>query len=95
LAILQEAEARLGTAKLSGAMWYNMSCFATRLGKLSEASRYLHQAVDRGFNDADKYRTDPDLEALRWRPDVKRLIESLQRKPKRPNRGLNLQRTAG
>lgn len=95
LAILQEAEARLGTAKLGGSIWYNMGCFATRLGRFSEACRYLQQAVDRGFKDRNKFESDPDLEALRWQPDFKRLLRALPRKPGTLGGGRVPQRTAG
>jgi hypothetical protein len=77
LAILEQARAQLPPAKIPGVLWYNMGCFATRLGQFPDAIRYLNRAVDAGFNNITKYRSDPDLEPLRWRPEFKRLLVSL------------------
>jgi hypothetical protein len=77
LAILQEAEKVLPAAEIRGPMWYNLGCFAARLGRFGEAVRYLTRAVDAGVVDAGKYRSDPDLEALRWNPHFKQLLAEL------------------
>jgi hypothetical protein len=54
-----------------------MGCFATRLGLLEDAMRYLHRAVENGYRDPRKYRDDKDLEPLRWREDFRRMLDSL------------------
>jgi hypothetical protein len=77
LAILQEAEAKLGDAEMRGPMWYNMGCFACRLGHFDDAMHYLRRAVQRGYLDAHLYRFDQDLAPLRWRDDFKELLRSL------------------
>ncbi len=77
LAILQEAEARLSTSGMTGVMWYNMGCYAARLGRFADAMRYLRSAANPGSVDARRYRSDPDLEPLRWRSDFTRLLHSL------------------
>jgi hypothetical protein len=77
LAILEEARAQLPPSTIPGVMWYNMGCFAARLGRFPEAIRYLNRAVDAGFNNVAKLRSDPDLAPLRWRADFKRLLVSL------------------
>jgi hypothetical protein len=77
LAILEQARVERPPSKIPGVMWYNMGCFATRLGRFADAIHYLNRAVDAGFNDVTKYRSDPDLEPLRWRPEFKRLLVSL------------------
>jgi tetratricopeptide (TPR) repeat protein len=77
LAILEEARAQLPPSTIPGVMWYNMGCFATRLGRFPEAIRYLNRAVDAGFNNVAKLRSDPDLAPLRWRADFKRLLVSV------------------
>jgi hypothetical protein len=78
LSILEEAAARLPASQMKGVMWFNMGCFATRLGRFDDAIKYLHRAVDAGFTKADKYRHDPDLAALRWRPAFKALLASME-----------------
>jgi hypothetical protein len=55
-------------------MWYNLGCFAARLGTLHEAVQYLGRAVDAGYTRLDKYRTDPDLAPLRSRREFKTLL---------------------
>jgi hypothetical protein len=77
LAVLEEARAQLPPSTIPGVLWYNMGCFATRLGRFPDAIRYLNRAVDAGFNDVSKFRSDPDLEPLRWRAEFKRLLVSL------------------
>jgi hypothetical protein len=76
--ILKTAEERLGPARLTGPMWYNLGCLASRLGRWPDALRYLNRAVDAGYANPAKYRTDPDLMPLRWRPEYKRLLRDLQ-----------------
>jgi hypothetical protein len=58
-------------------MWYNMGCFASRLGQYADAIRYLMKAVDAGYNDPKKYLDDGDLEPLRWHPRFKRLLREM------------------
>jgi hypothetical protein len=77
LDILRQAETILPASEMRGAMWYNMGCFAARMGRLSEAIRYLHRAVDTGYDDLARFRGDPDLRPLRWHPGFKRLLASL------------------
>lgn len=58
-------------------MWYNMGCFAARLGRFPESLRYLNRAIDCGFDDFDRFHTDPDLEPLRWNAGFRRLLGEL------------------
>lgn len=80
LAILQEAEARLGPGAMPGALWYNLACFATRLGRFEVAMQYLNRAIERGYGDPDKIGRDADLEPLTWRADFKHLLTTLRRR---------------
>jgi hypothetical protein len=80
LAVLKEADAELGDIGMRGPMWYNMACFATRLGHLDAAMVYLGRAVAAGSADATKYASDTDLAPLRWRADFKSLLRSLRAK---------------
>ncbi|HQO61898.1 MAG TPA: tetratricopeptide repeat protein, partial [Deltaproteobacteria bacterium] len=44
---------------------YNMACLHARQGRVDEAVRSLRAAVEKGFDDRELLRTDPDLESLR------------------------------
>jgi hypothetical protein len=77
LNILRQAEQALAPNEMSGPLWYNMGCFAARLGQFVEALRCLNRAVDAGYDDPDKYRCDPDLALLRWQPGFRRLLAEL------------------
>jgi hypothetical protein len=77
LNILQKAEAVLPPGEMKGPLWYNMGCFAARLGQFADALRYLNRAVDAGFADLEKYRTDDDLSMLRWHKGFRRLLADL------------------
>jgi hypothetical protein len=78
LSILEAADAELGRAGMRGPMWYNMACFATRLGNFDDAMAYLNRAVGCGSTDGGKYAADMDLAPLRWRADFKQLLRSLR-----------------
>ncbi len=77
LEMLRAAVGRVPPGRGKAVMLYNMGCFAAKLGRSAEAMRHLHQAVAAGYDDANKYRSDPDLAALRHRDEFKRLLESL------------------
>jgi hypothetical protein len=79
LGILEKASTILSPTQMKGPLWYNMACFAARLGRYPDALRHLNQAVDAGFDNVEKLQSDPDLEALRWNPGFKRLLAGLAR----------------
>jgi hypothetical protein len=74
LVILRQAEADLGPERLTARMWYNMTCFAARLGQVPAALGYLGKAIAAGYTNADKLRTDPDLAGLRSSAEFQRLL---------------------
>ena len=77
LDILKRAESSLPAEQMNGPMWYNMGCFAAKLGRYPDALRYLNRAVDAGFDDLEKYRNDPDLNDLRWHKGFRNLLSEL------------------
>jgi tetratricopeptide (TPR) repeat protein len=79
LDVLRRAEKDLPPAEMKGPLWYNMGCFAARLGRYPDALRYLNRAVDAGFADLEKYRGDPDLAPLRWHAGFRRLLAEIAR----------------
>jgi hypothetical protein len=77
LTILQEATEKLPASAITAAMWYNMGCFAARLGLVKDAMRYLNRAVDAGYTNVRKFHADPDLNRLRDTREFKTLLACL------------------
>jgi hypothetical protein len=77
LVILRQAEMDLGPQRLTPGMWYNMACFAARLGQVPAALGYLRKAIASGYTSADKIRTDPDLAGLHSTDEFQRLLAGL------------------
>lgn len=53
---------------------YNLACSLSLTGRVDEALTTLAHALDLGFCDHDLARTDPDLEAVRTRPEFAALF---------------------
>ncbi|MGB6690666.1 MAG: serine/threonine-protein kinase [Terracidiphilus sp.] len=62
--------------------WYSFACVATAAGHTDEAFKYLQEAIDRGYKDADGLMTDDDLKNLRQRPRFQELVAALRRRTK-------------
>ncbi len=54
---------------------YNLACSLALMKRLPEALTTLAQAIALGYDDADWMASDPDLVALRKRPDFQTLLE--------------------
>ncbi len=54
---------------------YNMACLHARQGRVDEAVSSLKAAVEKGFNDRELLRTDPDLEGLRETEFYRELVQ--------------------
>jgi hypothetical protein len=52
---------------------YNLACAYALSGREGAAMRWLERAIERGFRNHKLLATDPDLDALRGRPDFARL----------------------
>jgi serine/threonine protein kinase/tetratricopeptide (TPR) repeat protein len=63
--------------------WYAFACVAAAADNSDEALRYLREAVNRGYKDADSLVADDDLKKLRHNPDFQELIVALKRPPTR------------
>jgi hypothetical protein len=57
----------------SPAAYYNMACLYSKEGDVDKALGHLETALKKGFSDWDLVRTDPDLEAVRRLPGLRRL----------------------
>jgi hypothetical protein len=58
--------------------WYNLACCHALLGEADAALTALTGAVDHGWSNAMLTMSDPDLEALRTRPEFRALIERMR-----------------
>lgn len=54
---------------------YNLACSLALMKRLPEALTTLAQAIALGYDDAEWMASDPDLAALRKRPDFQTLLE--------------------
>ncbi len=54
---------------------YNIACLYARHGKPDEAVLWLRQAIDKGLDDMDLIRKDPDLENIRETAFYRELVE--------------------
>ena len=77
LSILQQAEEDLPVEQFSGAMFFNLACYLTRLGKYDTAMSYLPRAIAAVYQKVESYKNDPDLLPLRELPEFQELVENL------------------
>jgi tetratricopeptide (TPR) repeat protein len=75
LRLIQDAETRLGEAKLLPAMLFNAGCYSSLLGEPDKAMSYLRKAVAAGSDDIAAYSRDSDLDSLRHRQDFQELLD--------------------
>ncbi|MGE0128135.1 MAG: site-2 protease family protein [Blastocatellales bacterium] len=57
---------------------YNIACAEARAGRDDEALAWVERAVEVGFRDADALASDPDLAALRSRPEFELICGKLR-----------------
>jgi hypothetical protein len=75
LRLIQDAETRLGEAKLLPTMLFNAGCYSSLIGEPDKAMLYLRKAVAAGADDIAAYSRDPDLDSLRHRQDFQELLD--------------------
>lgn len=59
---------------------YNLACSLSLSKRPGDALRSLRKAIDLGYSDIDWMIQDPDLEALKDRPDFQKLIAKMEPK---------------
>jgi eukaryotic-like serine/threonine-protein kinase len=64
--------------------WYSFACVATAAGRADDAIKYLHEAINLGYKDADGLMADDDLKDLRQNPHFQELAATLRRPPAKP-----------
>lgn len=57
---------------------YNLACSLALTKRNGAALRALRQAIELGYNDLDWMQQDPDLDALKDRPEFVELLEHLK-----------------
>ena len=57
---------------------YNLACSLALSKRPGEALRSLRKAVDLGYSDVDWMLQDPDLDALKERPEFRKLLSRLE-----------------
>lgn len=57
---------------------YNLACSLALSKRPGEALRSLRKAVDLGYSDVDWMMQDPDLDALKERPEFRKLLSRLE-----------------
>ncbi|MGB6690341.1 MAG: serine/threonine-protein kinase [Terracidiphilus sp.] len=58
--------------------WYALACVATAANRADDAIQYLHEAIRRGYSDADGLMGEFDLNALHQNPQFRELVDSLR-----------------
>ncbi len=61
--------------------WYSLACVAAAANRPDDALQYLHEAVNRGFNDGNGLGADDDLKNLRPNPKFQQLVIALKESP--------------
>jgi len=56
---------------------YQAACALARLGKKKEALQFLKKAVDCGFTNAEKVRSEPDLQSLRNTEEFQKILRRI------------------
>jgi len=63
----------------AGSVWYNFACLQAGAGDKKSALATLRRAVEKGFRDAERMETDPDLESLRGEAEYRQIVEGLKK----------------
>ncbi len=62
-------------------VWYSFACVAVADDRPDDALLYLHEAINRGYKDADGLMSDDHLKRLRSNPHFQELVAELKRSP--------------
>jgi len=78
-----EKESNSGGQGNRWSVWYAFACVAAAADHPDDALRNLHEAINRGYKDADGLMADDDLKSLRHNPHFQELVAELKRPPAR------------
>jgi tetratricopeptide (TPR) repeat protein len=59
-------------------LWYAFACVAAAADRPDESLRYLQDAIDRGYKEADRLTADDDLKSLHGNPRFQRVVSQLR-----------------
>jgi eukaryotic-like serine/threonine-protein kinase len=62
-------------------VWYSFACVAVAADHTDDALQYLHEAINRGYKDADGLTSDEHLKKLHSNPHFQELVAELKRSP--------------
>jgi eukaryotic-like serine/threonine-protein kinase len=62
-------------------VWYAFACVAVAANRPDDAIRYLREAINRGYKDADGLMADDDLKNLRPDPNFQQIVAELKPTP--------------
>ena len=63
----------------NAAAFYNIACIYSRQNNINEAVKWLKKAVDKGYDNWNNLKTDPDMNNLKDNPDYHKIIDMLGR----------------
>jgi serine/threonine protein kinase len=64
-------------------VWYSFACVAVAANHSDDAIQFLHEALNRGYHDADALMGDANLKNLHPNPKFQQLVSGLKRPPTR------------
>ena len=59
-------------------MWYAFACVAAAAGHADDAFQFLHEAINRGYKNADGLMADDDLKSLRRDSRFQLIVNTLR-----------------
>ena len=62
-------------------VWYAFACVAAAAGHTDDAFQFLHEAINRGYTNADGFMADDDLKGLRRDSRFQQIVNKLRRSP--------------
>jgi tetratricopeptide (TPR) repeat protein len=76
---IQEADT-LSLLDLDGFACYNLACQYLKVSETAKGLTMLRRSIDKGFQNIDGFRRDPDLDPLRSLPEFEALMKELEEK---------------
>jgi adenylate cyclase len=76
--VVEIADEGDGSEFLPGSDLYNLSCLHLNCDHLDRGMELFRRSIERGFQNPELFRTDPDLDPLREREDFKALMAQLE-----------------
>ena len=62
-------------------VWYSFACVAVAANRSDDALQYLHEAINRGYKDANGLMANDDLKNLRPNQEFQKLVAEFKHQP--------------